>query len=135
MPIEVEEEKFGMSRDKLYEKLKQWNVFGRRYFYPLICDYLCYRDLPLKDPLTVARRVADRILTLPIYDSLEISDVETICDIIRDLHSMGRKGESGINFLLLSIEKISSFTAELFLPVGIPPALEPFTSKGKRKTG
>jgi len=91
MPIEVEEEKFGMGRDGLYEKLKKWNVFGRRYFYPLVCDYLCYRDLPLKDPLTVARRVADRILTLPIYDSLELSDVETICDIIWTLHSMVEK--------------------------------------------
>ena len=40
-----------------------------------------------KDPLTVARRVADRILTLPIYDSLELADVETICEIIQHLHN------------------------------------------------
>jgi dTDP-4-amino-4,6-dideoxygalactose transaminase len=91
MPIEVEEGEFGMSRDGLYEKLKQWNVFARRYFYPLVCDYSCYRDLPLKDPLTVARGVADRILTLPVYDSLELSDVETICEIVRFLQS-GKKG-------------------------------------------
>ena len=95
MPIEVEREKFGITRDELYKRLKEWNVFARRYFYPLICDYLCYRHLPVKDPLPVARRVADRILTLPIYDSLELSDVETICDIIRDLHSMGEKGRVG----------------------------------------
>jgi dTDP-4-amino-4,6-dideoxygalactose transaminase len=91
LPIEVEEEKFGMSRDGLYEKLKDWNVFSRRYFYPLVCDYSCYRDVPLKDPLTVARRVAGRILTLPIYDSLDLSDAETICDIIGDIHARTEK--------------------------------------------
>jgi dTDP-4-amino-4,6-dideoxygalactose transaminase len=85
MPIEVHENEFGMSRDALYEKLKEWNVYTRRYFYPLICDFSCYRSLPVKDPLTNARRVADRILTLPIYDSLELSGVETICDIISSL--------------------------------------------------
>jgi dTDP-4-amino-4,6-dideoxygalactose transaminase len=89
MPIEVDEEQFGMSRDALYEKLKEYNVFSRRYFYPLICDYACYRSVSIKDPLTIARRAADHILTLPIYDSLELSDVEKICEIIVSLQ-MGK---------------------------------------------
>jgi len=88
-PIEVDEREFGMSRDQLYEKLKEFNVFSRRYFYPLICDYACYRSISIKDPLTVARRAADRILTLPIYDRLQVSDVETICEIIMSLQ-MGK---------------------------------------------
>jgi dTDP-4-amino-4,6-dideoxygalactose transaminase len=86
MPIEVDEQKFGMSRDALYEKLKEYNVYSRRYFHPLVCDYACYRSVSVKDPLTVARRVSERILTLPIYDSLELSEVETICEIIMCLH-------------------------------------------------
>ncbi len=90
MPIEVDEKEFGMSRDALYEKMKEWNVYSRRYFYPLICDYQCYRSIPVNGSLPVARRVADRILTLPIYDSLELSDVETICDIIIFLHTRSR---------------------------------------------
>ncbi len=85
LPIEVDENKFGMSRDVLYGKLKEWNVHARRYFYPLVCDYFCYRNIQLKDPLTIARLVSDRILTLPIYDSLEHSDVEAICEIIKSL--------------------------------------------------
>jgi dTDP-4-amino-4,6-dideoxygalactose transaminase len=85
MPIEVDEKECGMSSDGLYEKLKQWNVHARRYFYPLICDYPCYRHVSVNDPLAVARRAADSILTLPIYDSLELSDVETICEIIMSL--------------------------------------------------
>jgi dTDP-4-amino-4,6-dideoxygalactose transaminase len=87
MPIELDEEAFGMSRDAVYDGLKQWNVHTRRYFYPLICDYACYRGLSVRDPLTVARRSADRILTLPIYDSLELSDVERICDMIDSLRN------------------------------------------------
>lgn len=93
MPIEVDEQEFGMSRDALYEKLKEWNVHTRRYFYPLICDYSCYRSISVNGSLPVARRVADRILTLPIYDSLELSDVETICEIILSLH-LGRTHKS-----------------------------------------
>lgn len=85
LSIEVDEKEFGMSRDDLYESLKQWNVHTRRYFYPLVCDYSCYRGISVNDPLTVARRVAERILSLPIYDSLELSDVEGICDIILSL--------------------------------------------------
>jgi len=84
-PIEVDKREFGMNRDQLYETLQHYNVFSRRYFYPLICDYACYRKVSVKDPLKVARRVADRILTLPIYDSLGLSDVETICRIIISL--------------------------------------------------
>lgn len=87
MPIEVDEKEFGMSRNDLYERLKQWNVYTRRYFYPLVCDFSCYRYISVNDPLTVARGVAERILTLPIYDSLELSDVEAICEIIISLHS------------------------------------------------
>ena len=82
MPIEVDEEEFGMSRDALCERLKEYNIHSRRYFYPLICDYACYRNVSVKDPLIVARRAADRILTLPIYDSLQLSDVEAICEIV-----------------------------------------------------
>ncbi|OGL47792.1 MAG: aminotransferase [Candidatus Schekmanbacteria bacterium RBG_16_38_10] len=85
MPIEVVEKEFGMNRNILYEKLKEWNVHTRRYFYPLICDYPCYRSISVNGSLPVARRVSDRILTLPIYDSLELCDVETICDIIMSL--------------------------------------------------
>jgi dTDP-4-amino-4,6-dideoxygalactose transaminase len=88
-PVEIDEQEFGMSRDQLYEKLRQYNVFSRRYFYPLLCDYACYRNVSVKDSLTVARRVSERILTLPIYDGLDLSDVETICDIILFFHHRG----------------------------------------------
>lgn len=87
MTIEIHEKEFGMSRDKLCEELKKYNIFSRRYFYPLICDFPCYRSVSVKDPLTVARKVASRILTLPIYYDLSFDDVKRICDIIIILQS------------------------------------------------
>jgi dTDP-4-amino-4,6-dideoxygalactose transaminase len=99
MPIEVDEKEFGGSRDVLYENLMNFNVICRRYFYPLICDYACYRSVSVKDPLNVARRVSERILTLPIYDDLELSSVETICDIIESIQIGNENGSKGIGLL------------------------------------
>lgn len=85
MPVEIDEREFGMDREALYSRLKEWNVHTRRYFYPLVCDYACYRNIVVNGPLSVARRATERILTLPIYDGLELSDVEAICAIIGSL--------------------------------------------------
>ena len=91
MPIEVDEDIYGLSRDKLYEELKKYNVFARRYFYPLLSDFPCYRALTIKDPLSIARKVASRILTLPIYSELGLYDVDRICELIREIQ-IGKRG-------------------------------------------
>ena len=85
MPIEIDDKEFGMNRDELYKKLKRWNIYSRRYFYPLVCDFACYRSVQTNDPLIRARKIADRILTLPIYDSLQIDEVEKVCAIIKTI--------------------------------------------------
>lgn len=85
LQIEIDEREFGISRDQLYEKLKEYNIFTRRYFYPLICDFACYRNVPVADPLTTAHRVAERILTLPIYSELSLDDVQKICASIMNI--------------------------------------------------
>lgn len=82
MPVEVDEAEFGMSRDQLYEALKKYNIFARRYFYPLLNDFACYQSVSITDSLTVARSVARRIVTLPIYSNLTEHDVGKICQII-----------------------------------------------------
>lgn len=86
VPIEVTAE-YGLTRDQLYEKLKTFNVFARRYFYPLLTEFLCYKESPHVDlhVLTNAHVVANRILTLPIYFDLNLDDVRRICEIIRFL--------------------------------------------------
>jgi dTDP-4-amino-4,6-dideoxygalactose transaminase len=91
--IEVEQDEFGLDRDGLYKKLKEYNVFARRYFYPLVCDFACYRSVSVRDPLTVARAVANRVLTLPIYDTLGLDEVDQICDIIQYVSPRGGSGQ------------------------------------------
>ena len=85
MPIEIYQEDFGVSRDRLYEALKAYNIFSRRYFYPLLCDYACYRSLPVTAPLTTARAVSARILTLPIYSELCLDEIDRICEIVIEI--------------------------------------------------
>jgi dTDP-4-amino-4,6-dideoxygalactose transaminase len=84
-PVEVDEQEFGMNRDALFHALKEYNVFSRRYFYPLLTDYSCYQSVAVRDPLTVAKRVAQRILCLPNYADLTVEEVERICDIIKSI--------------------------------------------------
>ena len=86
-PIRVERK--GMSRDDLYDGLRRFNVFTRKYFYPLCSDYSCYRMLPSAHPsyLPVAREVASEVLCLPFYGTLEHDSVHKICDIMNLLLS------------------------------------------------
>jgi dTDP-4-amino-4,6-dideoxygalactose transaminase len=86
-PVEIIAKEFGMTRDQLYAELQRYNVFTRRYFYPIVPDFACYRSVSITDPLTIARRAALRVLTLPIYDSLSLEDVDRICDMIAFLQS------------------------------------------------
>lgn len=79
-PIFVDTEKFGMSRDVLYQKMKDENVYGRRYFYPLISEFSTYRGLPsaTRENLPNAYRLAETVLCLPIHHSLSDSDLERV---------------------------------------------------------
>jgi len=83
-PIFVDEEKYGISRDELYEKLKGDNIFGRRYFYPLISEFSTYRglDSAKSENLPVAHSIAESVVCLPIYAELKSNDVERVVDII-----------------------------------------------------
>jgi dTDP-4-amino-4,6-dideoxygalactose transaminase len=85
MPIEIVQGEFPLTRDGLYEELKKYNIFARRYFYPLLTDFPCYHSVRPAEPMLVAERVASQILTLPIYHDLAIDDVVKIANIIKTL--------------------------------------------------
>ena len=84
-PILVDEKEYGISRDELYDKLKENNIFARRYFYPLISSFEPYRELPsaASKNLPIATIVAQQVLCLPIYVDLSFDDVELIVKIIK----------------------------------------------------
>lgn len=81
-PIVIDEKKFGADRDEIYEKLCQNNIFPRKYFYPLVSMFDCYRGKYDAELTPVALYISRRVLTLPLYADLELSVVRKICDII-----------------------------------------------------
>lgn len=83
-PIFVNEKEYGMSRDALYEKMKEKEVYGRRYFYPLISTFSTYRGLESSSPanLPVATRLADQVICLPIHHAMRDEDINRVIDII-----------------------------------------------------
>ena len=84
-PIFITEKEYGMSRDALYEKLKNQNILARRYFYPLISNFPVYRGLESSNPtnLPVATKLADQVLCLPMYADLTDDDVERIIKVVK----------------------------------------------------
>jgi dTDP-4-amino-4,6-dideoxygalactose transaminase len=83
-PIFIDAKKYGMTRDELYFKMKEQNVLGRRYFYPLISEFSTYRGLESADPknLPNAHKMADAVLCLPMHHELSEEDMVRILDLI-----------------------------------------------------
>lgn len=79
-PIFIDADKYGMTRDELYFKMKEQNVLGRRYFYPLINEFSTYRGLPsaAKENLPKAYAMADSVICLPMHHKLDVSDIERV---------------------------------------------------------
>lgn len=84
-PIFIDEEEYGMTRDELYFKMKEQNVLGRRYFYPLISEFSTYRGLESAQPenLPVAHHIANSVICLPMYHNLAENEVNRVIDQIR----------------------------------------------------
>jgi dTDP-4-amino-4,6-dideoxygalactose transaminase len=75
---------YALSRDALYQKLKDNNIYARRYFYPLITDFPMYRGMPSaqSDNLPVATAAAQRVICLPIYPNLTAQDIQRVISIV-----------------------------------------------------
>ena len=83
-PIFINKNKFGKSRNEVYDLLKQNKIFARKYFYPLISEFSTYRGLKSakKSNLPVAAKMADEVLCLPLYADLEEKDIDRIITIL-----------------------------------------------------
>ena len=84
-PIFVNASEYGMTRDELYEKMKANNVFGRRYFYPLISTFTPYNTYPsaTSENLLVATKWADTVICLPMHHALSEECIRRVIDCIR----------------------------------------------------
>lgn len=83
-PIFIDANKYGMPRDELYFNMKDANVLGRRYFYPLISEFSTYRGLESATPsnLPNAHKMADNVICLPMHHSLNDCDIQRVMDCL-----------------------------------------------------
>lgn len=83
-PILVEPD-YPLSRDAIYQQMKDAGINGRRYFYPLISEFPMYRGLPSASAtqLPVAKEISSKVICLPIYPALSDEDVHRVADMVR----------------------------------------------------
>ncbi len=82
-PIVVDADKFGLTRDALHLALQKYNIYARKYFYPIASEYQCYKHTMGGTKLPVALRAGKRVMTLPLYTDMGIDTVEYVCKCIR----------------------------------------------------
>ena len=80
-PVLVEDA-FPLSRDGLAEALCEQEIFSRKYFYPIVTEFSCYKGMYPFAEDSVAKYVSERILCLPLYDTMIDDDVGKVLDTI-----------------------------------------------------
>lgn len=83
-PIFINAEEYGKTRDELYFEMKNAEVHGRRYFYPLISTFSTYRGMPSAAPenLPVATRLANEVICLPMHHELSEEDIDRVLELV-----------------------------------------------------
>lgn len=84
-PIIIDEKVYGKTRDEVFEELQKYNIFARKYFYPLITDFECYKENYNQASLPNSKYISDRVMTLPMYGSLSEKEVEYICNVLKEI--------------------------------------------------
>lgn len=84
-PIFIDAEKYGMTRDELYYKMKSQYILGRRYFYPLISEFSTYKGLESSRPenLPNAHKMADSVICLPMHHTLSEEEIVRTINLIQ----------------------------------------------------
>lgn len=80
MPVVFEG--FRKGRDQIFRELEEHEIYTRKYFYPCVNSYPCYRDQFRPEDTPVAQRISHEVLTLPMFADLPLEEVDRICDII-----------------------------------------------------
>ena len=81
-PVVFDEKLFGSSRNEVFLKLQQEGIVARKYFYPLTNTFECFHGEYNPEETPVALHISKRVLTLPLYADLQLTDVDRICGII-----------------------------------------------------
>lgn len=82
-PVVIEAEAYGHNRDEVYNRLKEYGIYSRRYFYPLTNEFSCFHGRYNSECTPVAHEISEGILCLPIYADLEMENVDLICNTVK----------------------------------------------------
>ena len=88
MVIIIEEDEFGLSRDRLQLALDKENIMSKRYFYPALHQMGLFKKVArfkLKD-LPNTEYLSRRTLCLPLYPFMSETVIKGICQAIEDIH-------------------------------------------------
>ncbi len=88
-PVLFKIDRLGVDRNFIYDELKKEKIYTRKYFYPLINDAECYKNVYSSRNTPVAKNISESILTLPIYADLTTQEVVVICNAIKDIIRRG----------------------------------------------
>jgi len=90
-PIIIEED-FPFTRNQIYDEFKKYNIFTRKYFYPICSDYEIYKNLESSsvNNLPVANNLKNKILCLPLYGNLDKKSVMKICDLFKTFYNFNK---------------------------------------------
>lgn len=81
-PIIIEES-YGMDRNQLYDYLQTKGIYTRKYFYPLTSDQACFKNKYKSVDLKYARELAEKVLVIPLYENLEVEEMDNIINLIK----------------------------------------------------
>lgn len=83
-PVCFIKELYGRSRDEVTALLAQHNIYARKYFYPLVNDFDCYKNQFDHNLTPMAKELSATVLTLPLYPDLQLKTVDFICSVLTD---------------------------------------------------
>lgn len=81
LPVLIEDD-YGKTRDELFDRLRENDIYARKYFYPLTSDQACFKNKFKKVNLKTARKLANEVMVLPLYEELGMESIDRICGII-----------------------------------------------------
>jgi len=79
----VVEDSYGSSRDETYGRLRDNNIFARKYFYPLTADQACFKNKYRNADIGNARKLSSQILIMPLYEELGMDQAERIVGLLK----------------------------------------------------
>jgi len=84
----AKENEFGMNRDVLQEALDHEGVTTKKYFFPPLHRQIAYKEFFRKfdEELAVTNRIAENVLSLPLFSHMGEKEVKKVCLAIRKIY-------------------------------------------------